>query len=77
MANSLIILCTYGIYLMVVWIIVVLSWYSEKMDPDNELPPSIWDEIFPNRKHAQRRRGTSTRLVKPSPYLLPLIPHKP
>ncbi len=77
MANALIILLAYGIYLMLVGTIVVLSWYSEKMDPDNQLPPSIWDEIFPNRKRAQRRQGISKRQVKPSPYLLPLIPLKP
>lgn len=76
MSNTLIIFLAYGFYLMVVGIIVVLSWYSEKMDPLNQLPPSIWDEIFPNRKRANSTQGISKRQVTPSPYLLPLIPHR-
>lgn len=74
MANALIILLAYGFYLMLVGIVVVLSWYAEKMDPLNELPASIWDEIFPYRKRANSCQGISKRQVKPSLYLLPLTP---
>lgn len=53
MSNTLIILLAYGFYLILVGVIVVLSWYAEKLDPSNELPPSLWDEFFP--VHRQRR----------------------
>lgn len=56
MTNALIILLGYGCYLMLVGIILMLSWYSEKLDPTNQLPDSIWDEIFPDRKNGYPRK---------------------
>lgn len=53
MSNALIILLAYGFYLFVVGLVVVLSWYAEKLDPSNELPPTLWDEFFPG--YSQRR----------------------
>ncbi|WP_207061353.1 hypothetical protein [Motiliproteus sp. SC1-56] len=47
MSNVLIISLCYGAYLLVVGLIALGAWYSEKLDPDNDLPPSIWDEILP------------------------------
>ncbi|MEH6471253.1 MAG: hypothetical protein V7752_08385 [Halopseudomonas sp.] len=71
MANALIILLGYSIYLIVVAAIVVLSWYSEKLDPSNELPDSIWDEIFPDQKYSKRRPVSRKQGQS---YRLPLIP---
>jgi hypothetical protein len=68
MTNALIIFLAYGFYLMVVGVIVVLAWYSEKLDPDNQLPASIWDEILPNRS----KSNIYPAVTKPSRLPIPI-----
>lgn len=53
MSNALIIFLAFSVYLLTVTLFVYLSWYCEKLDPDNELPDSIWDEIAPHRAPIQ------------------------
>ena len=73
MTNALIILLAYGFYLMVVGTILVLSWYSEKLDPHSELPESIWDEILPHRSVAHWYQAAQPPQHKASPFMLPLL----
>lgn len=47
MSNALVILLGYGLYLLMVGAIAAGAWYAEKLDPDNDLPDSLLDEIFP------------------------------
>ncbi|RDE22489.1 hypothetical protein DV711_07755 [Motiliproteus coralliicola] len=64
MANFLIILLGYSLFLLLVGAVLILSWYAEKLDPDNELPDSILDEFFPERqRHEQDHAETEPSML--------------
>lgn len=66
MNNPTIICLAYAVYLLGVGIILAAAWYSEKLDPENDLPPSIWDEILPPARPA------AAEPQPPAPGLYPL-----
>ncbi len=78
MTNALIIFLAYGFYIFVVGMILVLSWYSEKLDPHSELPDSILDEILPNGKfpHWYQQPQPQPQRHRPAQIVLPALSHK-
>lgn len=68
--NTFVLVClTYAVYLLEVGVILLAAWYSEKLDPENDLPPSIWDEILPPDRSAGGHRQ------HPNPFgLHPALP---
>ena len=71
MSNTLMILLGYGAYLALVLSVAGLSWYVEKLDPLNELPESIWDEILPRNRPRQQLTTPRQPLRIRQPLLLP------
>ncbi len=76
MTNALIIFLAYGFYIFVVGMILVLSWYSEKLDPHSELPDSILDEILPNGKFPHWYQQPQPQRHRPAQIVLPALSHK-
>ena len=66
MSNGLIILLSFALYIVMVVTVVGVSWYVEKLDPSNELPASIWDEILPPQARSKSRPQS-----RPHPSRLP------
>ncbi|WP_421869114.1 hypothetical protein [Motiliproteus sp.] len=65
MANLLIILLGYSLFLLLVGTVLIFSWYAEKLDPDNELPDSILDEFFPERQRRKQQQADTEPSMLP------------